>query len=156
VDDELEVATVRVGTAAFNCRARVSDILPTLAVTVAVCAVPTDDTVAVNPALVAVAGTITVEGIVTAALLLEKLTLRPPEGAAALNVTVQASVPDPVMETLLQKSALNTGMPVPLKLMGGVPLIGGLLTLTELLTMVSCPVAVPAVLGLNCTLSVAV
>jgi hypothetical protein len=42
---------------------------------------------------------------VTAALLLDSLTLKPPEGAGLLSVTVHASVPDPVIATLLQESA---------------------------------------------------
>jgi hypothetical protein len=79
---------------------------------------PTDETVAVNPALVAFAGTVTVVGIVTAALLVARLTLRPPLPAAELNVTVQASVPEPVMDALLQDKLLSVagaGVPVPLR-----------------------------------------
>ncbi len=107
-----------VGTAAFNCRANVWETLPELAVKVTVCAVVTEDTVAVNAALVAFAGTVTVAGTDTAALLLDKFTVRPPLGAAALSVTVQASVPDPVMDVLPQESALSaaaTDVPVPLR-----------------------------------------
>ena len=78
-----------------------------LAVRVTVCAVATDDTVAVNPALVAFAGTVTVAGTATAALPLDTLTLRPPLGAAALSVTVQESVPEPIMDPVLQESALS-------------------------------------------------
>jgi hypothetical protein len=107
-----------VGTAAFNCRAKLFDTLPELAVRVADCAVPTDVTVAVKATLVAFAGTMTVAGTVTAALLLDRLTLRPLLGAAALSVTVHASVPDPVMEPLLQEMPLNaadTAVPVPLR-----------------------------------------
>ena len=59
--------------ASFNCRAKLAEALPALAVSVAVCAVLTDDTVAVNPALVALAGTFTVVGTKTAALLLDYL-----------------------------------------------------------------------------------
>jgi hypothetical protein len=123
-----------VGTGTFNCRAKVSETLPALAVRVTACAVPTDDTVALNPALVAFAGTVTVAGTVTAALLLDTLTHRPPLGAAALSVTVQASVPDPVMVPLPQESALNVAgatVPVPLRPITAVPLV------EELLAMVS-------------------
>jgi hypothetical protein len=41
-------------------------------------------------------------GTVTAALLLDRLTLSPPAGAALLSWTWQESVPEPVMEGLLQ------------------------------------------------------
>ena len=57
---------VNVGTAAFSCSAKVLETPPALAVRVTDCAVVTDDTVAVNPALVALAGTTTVAGTVTA------------------------------------------------------------------------------------------
>jgi hypothetical protein len=72
----------------------------------------------VNPALVAFAGTVTLAGTVTAALLLESATLRPPLAAAEVSVTVQATTPDSVMDLLLHESALNaagTGVPVPLR-----------------------------------------
>jgi hypothetical protein len=99
-----------VGAAAFNCRAKVSETAPALAVSVAVCAVLTVETVAVNPALVAFAGTVTVAGTATAALLLDRLTTSPPLGATAFSDTVQASEPEPVMEALLQDSALKVGV----------------------------------------------
>ena len=104
---------VNVGTAAFSCRVKVLETPPALAVSVTACAVETDDTVAVNPALVALAGTTTVTGTVTAALLLVKDTLTPPLPAGPLSVTVQASVPDPVMDALLHESAVGVigGMP---------------------------------------------
>ena len=101
-----------------------------------------------NPALTAPAGTVTVFGTVTAELLLDRFTFRPPFGAAVLSVTVQASVPDPVMAPLLQDSALNAGgaaIPVPLRAINAVPFV------EALLATVSCPVAVPVAAGLNCT-----
>jgi hypothetical protein len=58
------------------------------------------------------AGTITVAGTVTAALLLDRLTTRPPLGAAVFSVTVQASVPAPVMDPMLQVKALNAAAAV--------------------------------------------
>jgi len=88
----------------------------------------------VNPAVVAFAGTVTVAGTVTAALLLARLTLRPPLGAAADSVTVHASDPDPVMDPLLQESTFNAAgaaVPVPLRAMIALALID------ELLAMVS-------------------
>jgi hypothetical protein len=118
--------TVNVGTAAFNCRAKVLETLPALAVRVTACAVVTEDTVAVNPALVALAGTTTVAGTVTAALLLVSPTLKPPLPAAALSVTVQLSLPEPVIDALLQVSPLKVpaaAAPVPVKLITAVPLV---------------------------------
>ena len=125
---------VNVGTAAFNCRPKVRETPPALAVRVTACAVDTDDTVAVKPALVALAGTTTVAGTVTDALLLVTDTLKPPLPAGPLRVTVQASVPAPVIDALLQDSALNpaaTAVPVPVRPITAVPLVD------ELLEMVS-------------------
>jgi hypothetical protein len=106
--------------------------------------------VAVNSALVAPAGTVTVLDTVTAELLVDRFTSSPPLGAATVSVTMHASVPDPDMVLLLQYSALNAAepvpvVPVPLRLITGVPAV------EELLAMVSCPVAAPAATGLNCT-----
>jgi hypothetical protein len=88
----------------------------------------------VKPALVALAGTTTVAGTVTDALLLVTDTLKPPLPAGPLRVTVQASVPAPVIDALLQDSALNpaaTAVPVPVRPITAVPLVD------ELLEMVS-------------------
>ena len=128
------------------------DTLPALAVTVSVCVVVTEATVAVNPALVALAGTVTVAGTVTDALLLERPTVNPPTGAAEVSVTVHASVPDPVIEEEPQVSPLNAATFVP------VPDKGSEVTvpLEELLEMESCPVAAPAVAGSNRTLRLVV
>ena len=126
----LAALTVNVGTAAFSCSAKFLETLPALAVRVTACAVVTEDTVAVNPALVALAGTTTVAGTVTAALLLVRPTLKPPLPAAVVSVTVQASLPDPVIDALLQDSALNaagTAVPVPVRLITAVPLVDELL-----------------------------
>lgn len=111
---EMLVALIfRVGVNAFNCRAKLLETAPTLAVSVTAWAVPTDDTAAVNPALVALAGTVTVAGTVTAPLLLDRLTLSPPLGAAPLNVIVHASVTDPVI-ALLHERVLNVAVaPLP-------------------------------------------
>jgi hypothetical protein len=126
----LAALMLSVGTAAFNCRAKLFEMPPEAAVRVTACAVPTDDTPAVNPALVAFTGTVIVAGTVTAALLLERIMLSPPLAAAEVSVTVQASVPDPVMDPLLQESALNSvgvEVPVPLRTITAVPLVEELL-----------------------------
>jgi hypothetical protein len=73
----------------------------------------TEETVAVKLAVVAPAVTVTLAGTTTAALLLATLTANPPLGAAAFSVTVQLSVPAPVIDPLAQVEALNTGKLVP-------------------------------------------
>jgi hypothetical protein len=121
---------VNVGTDAFNCRAKFLETLPALAVRVTACAVVTDDTLAVNPALVALAATVTVAGTVTAALLLARLTLKPPLPAAAVSVTVQLSLPAPVIDALLQERVLNVpcaAIPVPVRLIAAVAFVDELL-----------------------------
>ena len=148
--DKLDEPTLRVGTEAPSDRAKVFDTLPALAVRVAVCAVLTEETVAVKVAVVAPAATVTEVGTVTAELLLARLTAKPPVGAAAFRVTVQLSVPDPVNEPLVQLSPLSTGTPVPLRVTTvEVPP-------EELLVRVSEPEMAPATVGSNCTVSVVV
>jgi hypothetical protein len=69
-----------------------------------------------------------------------------------LRVTVQASVPAPVIEPGVQERALRvpcTAVPVPLRLITA----DGLLV--ELLARVIVPAAAPAVVGSNLTVSVA-
>jgi hypothetical protein len=53
------------------------------------------DVFAVNVALVAPAGTVTVEGTLAAALLLDSVTCTPPAGAGPLSVTVPVEDPTP-------------------------------------------------------------
>jgi hypothetical protein len=142
---------VNVGTPAFSCRAKVRETPPALAVRVTACAVVTDETVAVNPALLALAGTTTVAGTVTAALLLVNDTLKPPLPAGPLNVTVQASLPAPVIDALLQDNALKVAaavVPVPVRPISAVAL------LADVLWTVSSPVTAPAVAGSNFTFRV--
>jgi hypothetical protein len=89
-------------------------------------------------------------GTVTAELLLVRFTVSPSLGAAAVSVTVHASVPDPIMAALLQYSALNAAVPVPVV---PVPLrvITGVAVVEELLAIDNCPAAGPAASGLNWT-----
>ena len=78
-------------------------VLPgTLAVRVTACAVSTDATFAVNTVAVAFAGIVTVAGKVTAALLLNRLTLTGPLAEAELSFTLQVSVAAPVTPALVQ------------------------------------------------------
>jgi hypothetical protein len=89
-------------------------------------------------------------GTVTAELLLDRPTVNPPLAAAAFNVTVQLSVPAPVIEPLEQISPASTGTPVPLNVMEVVDPVD------ELLVSASDPDAAPATVGSNCTVSMAV
>ena len=107
---------LRTGFAAFSCRESVREVLPVVAVRVTACEVLTDAICAMKVALVAPAGTVTELGTVTALLLLARPTFKPAAGANPERLTVHASASDPVMEMLLQKTALTVdeaAMPVP-------------------------------------------
>ena len=108
-----QVSALNTGPLALSCSEKVLATLLALAVNVTVCAEPTAETVAVKLPVFDPAATVTEAGTVTAELLLAKLTANPPLGAAAFSVTVQLSVPAPVMDPLTQVSALNTGTLVP-------------------------------------------
>jgi hypothetical protein len=123
-------------------------VLPALAESVTACALLTEETVAEKLVVVAPAATVTEAGTVTEVLLLLRLTVKPPVGAAVFSETVQASEPAPVMEAFVQVSPVSTETPVPLRLMAAVPLV------VELLAMVKVPLAAPATVGANCTVSV--
>jgi hypothetical protein len=73
----------------------------------------TEETVAIKFAVVEPAATVAEAGTVTAELLLARLTVNPPVGAAALSPTVHVSVPAPVIDPLAQlnkdRVALGTG-----------------------------------------------
>ncbi len=134
------------GTAAFNCSPNAWKTPPAVAVSVTVCGLVTADADAVNAALNDPAATVTDAGSVTALLLLAKLTVKA-LGAAAVSVTVQASVAAPVSDALLQVIPLRAGCPVPLSAM---------VALAALLLIVTAPVTAPATAGSNPTVSVAV
>ena len=129
--------------AAFSCSETACEVLPVAAVRVTDCALLTAAALAVNAALVAVAGTVTELGTVTALLLLERLTLTPPVGEEPDKLTVHASASDPVIDVLLQDTALTVGVtlvPAPLRLTEAVGAV---------LKMVNCPVIAPAEVGSN-------
>jgi hypothetical protein len=129
------------GVPAFNCSETVRDVPPVVAVSVVDCALLTAATFAVNDALVAVEGTRTDPGTVTAALLLDSPTVKPPVGAEPERLTEHESVSVPVIETVLQLIALTVGVPV-------APVA---LRLTAdagaLLDSDSCPLTEPSVVG---------
>jgi hypothetical protein len=144
----LEVLIPNVGIAAPSCRAKVSATPPTFADNVAACMEVTGETLAVNSVLVAPAAIVTEAGTTTAMLLLVRVTPSPPLSAAAFSVTLQMSVPAPVIDPLAQVSPLSTGTPVPFKPTASeVPV-------EELLVMLSWPVAAPVAAGLKSTVRV--
>ncbi len=104
-----------------------------------------------KPAVVAPAATVTIAGTVTALLLLARLTGNPPLAAAAFNVTVQLSVPAPVIDPLAQLSPASTGTPVPLRFMAVDVPVEELLVRFSVLCCRSCGGA-----GSNWTVNVAV
>ena len=103
---------VSAGVAAFNFSATLCEDEFELAVRVAVCAVVTDATVAVNVAVAAPAATDTFSGTVTALSLLDRVTLWPLLCAAELSETVQLVVPEPVKELFPQDKAVTVGVAV--------------------------------------------
>jgi hypothetical protein len=119
----LDPLTPRVGSAAFNCRLKLSVTGPAVAVTTAVCAVETADTFSVNCTLEVFACTIAAVVVTTAALLLEMATLKPAAGAGPLKVSVHWSVPAPLIDALAQVKPVSTGSPVPLSGIFAVPLV---------------------------------
>jgi hypothetical protein len=145
----LLVPSVRLDVAAFNCSAYVAETPPALAVSVAVCAVLTAVAVAVNAALEAPAATVTEAGTVTALLLLARLTAVALV-AAAVNFTVQASVPAPVSDALLHEAEASVAAACP------VPLSAIVAVLEALLLIVTDPLTAPAVVGSKPIVSVAV
>ena len=140
--------TVKTEATAFNRSEKLSALLPTFAVRIAVCDAVTAETVAVKLALVAPAGTATVAGTTTALLLLLKSTVRPPVPAAVPRFTEHDSDVEPVAELLAQLSELNVA---PVTADAPVPDRPTVSELPEeaLLVIVNCPLAAPAALGLN-------
>jgi len=135
--------TLSAADAAFSWSEIDFDVPPPEAVTDAVVAEVTAATLAVNVAVVAVAGTVMELGTVTEPLLLESATLRPPVGADPESVTLHESARAPVIDVLPHARPLTVGVvvePVPLKLT---------VTPGALLEIASCPVTDPEDFGLN-------
>ncbi len=80
----------------------VFEVVPAVAVSVTVCAPVKPETVAPKLAFFEPEEMATLAGTVTAPLLLDRLIVIPPVGAAALNVKVQGSVPAPNIEEFAQ------------------------------------------------------
>ncbi len=137
-------------TEAFNWITNDGSVSLALAEMVAVWALETAETVAEKLALAAPAATVIEAGTVTMELLLARETGNPPVAAIELSVTVQASLAAPVIDPSVQVRPLNTGCPVPLRL------IVDVVPVDELLVNVIEPLIRPAAVGANFTVSVAV
>lgn len=98
------------GTAAFNCKAKLFEVEFEPAVNVAVSAVLTEATAAVKDAVLDPEATVTVAGRVTAAALLDNVTLWPLDEAAPLNVTVHEVDPLPVKALPEHDKAVTDGV----------------------------------------------
>jgi hypothetical protein len=146
----LDEVRLSAGAGTFNWMANVSVTAPALAVSVAVCALATGVAYALNWTLDRFALINPAGDTVTAALLLDKATLRPAAGAGPLMVAVQRSVAVPPSDALAQDRPVSTGKPVPLSETTAV------LFVVELLVRVNCPVSAPSAVGSNSTPTVAV
>jgi hypothetical protein len=140
--------------AGVRLSAKVFETLPALAVSVTVWAELNEDTVAAKDALVAPAGTVAALGTVTVLLLLDRLTLNPPVGAAALRVVVQVTLPEVVIEELLQEKEFSAGAAAPVPMPKRLTVVLGLDE--ELLETVNWPLTGPAADGLNCNCNASV
>ena len=149
-NDKLVELRLNVGTDAPSCSAKVCATPLARAVNVTIAPEFTEETVAPKLALVAPPGTVAAGGKVTAALLLVRLTEKPPLAAGAFRITVQPSVPAPDIDPFAQLSPVKTGIPTPLRPIAvDVPE-------AELLVRVRVPNVSPATVGLYRTLNVAV
>jgi hypothetical protein len=92
----LAALTFSAGVASSTCILKFSVIPPALAVRTTAGDPAPVETVALKLALVAPSATVTEAGTVTAALLLARLTVVPPLGAAAVSDTEHGTVPGPV------------------------------------------------------------
>jgi hypothetical protein len=121
------------------------DTDPCVAVRVTVCEELTAAIVAVKGALCAPEATVTEPGTATALLLLARLTTNPPLGAAAVNVTVQLSLPAPLIEELeqlrVEREAVPEFEPFPCSLM----VLDVVVVVREVLIVVRLSVAVESV-----------
>ncbi len=105
----LDVLTLIVETTAPRLRLNAADAPAEEAVNVTFCAVPTAETRAVNAALVDPAASVTVAGATTVVLLLDRLIIDPPVGAAELRATLQVSFTIPLTDALVQESDATLG-----------------------------------------------
>ena len=148
-NDRLDELTPSVIEAASNCTPAKAKKPVALAETVTACATFTAETVAEKFPLVEPAASVIEAGTTKDGLLLLRLTFRPPMGTAVLVVTVQLSVPAPVIVVLVQLSWASLGTPLPCS-----PILLKAPS-DELLVKSSSPVAEPVTVGSNCKVTVA-
>lgn len=117
-NDKVVGLTPSICMSASTSKAKVFDTEPWVAFRVTAWLLAVHEEGAENAALVAFAGTVTLAGTVTTELLLERFTLSPPVGAAALNVTVQGSEACPAKDALLQEIALSVAVALALTAKG--------------------------------------
>jgi hypothetical protein len=141
--------SVRIDVAAPRLISMLTGPPPDDAVSVAIWAVLTAQTVAVKVFEVAFEATFTIDGTDTARLLLDRYTALLLVPAAALSVTVQMSVPAPVIDALVQLRPLTTACPVPLTLIDDVSPV------EELLVSLTLPLTGPSAAGAKLTDNVA-
>lgn len=120
------------------------DLSPDFAVNVTVCGVLDAVTEASKLALVVPEATVTDAGTVTAVELLARLTADPLLSAAVFRLTVQTSVPDPVMEPWVHDSPLTIATPSPDR-----PTLLARPS-DEVLVSFNSPLEFPAAVGSNC------
>jgi hypothetical protein len=123
----LATLMLKVGTGTVNCTVKVLVTGPAFAVKIAVWAVVTGVTFAVNCTLVVFACTRAAVVVATAALLLDMAILKPAAGAGPLKVKVHRSVPVPPIDALAHVKPLRTGSPEPLSGIVAVGLVEELL-----------------------------
>lgn len=149
-NDRLDELTASEIEAASNCTPADAEMPVALAETVTACATFTAETVAEKLPLVEPAASDIEAGTTNEESLLVRFTFSPPVGTARLVVTVQLSVPAPVMVLEAQLSFVSLGTPRPCSpIRHEAPVVA-------LLVMDRSPVADPVVVGSNCNVTVAV
>jgi hypothetical protein len=148
-NDRLDELTPSEIEAASNCTPANAENPVALAETVTACATFTAETVAEKFPLVEPAASVIEAGTTKDGLLLVRFTFRPPLGTAVLVVTVQLSVPAPVIVVLVQLNCVSLGTPLPRN-----PILLKFPS-DELLVRSSSPVVEPVAAGSNCKVTVA-
>ena len=149
-NDRLDELTPSPIEAASNCMPADAEVPVELADTVTACATFTAETVAEKFPLEEPAASVIEAGTTNDGLLLLRLTFKPPIGTSRLVVTVQLSVPAPVIVVLVQLSWFSLGTALPL-----IPILFKAPS-DELLVRSNSPVVEPVAVGSNCKVTVAV
>ena len=138
--------TPNVAAEPFSVSVALFEICAAVAVRVAATVELTGEVFAVNCALVAFPGTVTMFGITIAELLLDSFTPSPALGAAALICTVQVVLAVPVSDAVAQLSPVKRdgcSIPAPLTPIAMVPAVA------DVLLTVTFPLTAPVAVGSN-------